>query len=210
VKKAATKKKTATKKKRTAATKKVATKKVATKKVATTLEDLLGGKPATAFASRTLGRKAHWRWNKGQLHEAFVLFDAAMQRARAEGDRNDARSWANRAAVTLFRSKRDPAAARARLRAVIDHYRSNASDINDRHFVDWAMTSLLEDAADQASSAAAFTKAYRAGVAEVTPLLRDHWSDRSAPFPRIHVERLIDAARRVGALDIVAELEALG
>lgn len=167
-----------------------------------TLAELLGGKPASSFDSRKLMGKAHWRWNKDELHEAFLLFDAAAERAGATGDATDERASLNRAAITLFRAKRDPVGARRRLREVIDHYTVHPDDSADRHFVDWAMSSLLEDAADTAPNAAAFAKVYRAGVAEARKLLGE---DR---FPRIHIERLIDAAKQAGAREIVDELEA--
>lgn len=190
---------TATKAKTTPTKKKSTAKKAATP--AATLDDLLGGKPAASFPPDKLAGKAHWRWNKDQLHEAFLLFDASAQRARAVADATTERTSLNRAAITLFRSKRDPAEARRRLREVIDHYRAHPDDSSDRHFVDWAMTSLLEGEAERAKSPAAFTKAYRAGVAEALALLAPHG------FPRIHTERLIAAAKRAGATAIVAELE---
>jgi hypothetical protein len=204
--KAATKK--ATTKKATAkkATKQATTRKQAPSPGALTVADLLGGKPISSFDVDSLMRKAHWRWNKDQLHEAFLLFDAAMH---APSTRTPAVTSArNRAAITLFRSGRDPDEARRRLRDVVDHYAANPTDTEDRHFVDWAMTSLIEDAAANASSAQQFTEAYRAAVAEAQVLLQNHWST-GRTFPVIHVQRLIDAAKRAGAEDIVAELEAI-
>jgi hypothetical protein len=177
-------------------------KKAQSKSASLTLDELLGGKPASSFDATKLSGKAHWRWNKEQLHEAFLLFDASAQQARAAGDAGKERTSLNRAAVTLFRSKRDPVEARRRLREVVDHYAAHREDSEDRHFVDWAMSSLLEDEADRAASPDAFAKAYRAGVAEARAILG---ADR---FPRIHTERLIDAAKRAGAKDIAAELDA--
>jgi hypothetical protein len=170
------------------------------------LADLLGGKPISSIDVDSLMNKAHWRWNKDQLHEAFLLFDAAMH---APSKREQAVICArNRAAITLFRSGREPDEARRRLRDVVDHYAANPTDTEDRHFVDWAITSLIEDAATTASSATQFTEAYRAAVAEVQVILQNHWST-GRTFPVIHVQRLIEAATRAGAEEIVAELQAL-
>jgi hypothetical protein len=165
---------------------------------------LLGGKPASSFESETLSGKAHWRWNKDHLHEAFLLFDAAMQRARDANHTSRETCARNRAAITLFRSKRDPEEARRRLREVVDYYAANPTDVEDRHFVDWALSSLIEDAADTATSVEQFTEAYRAAVAEAQVLLRKQ-SSTDRVFPRIHVERLIEAAKRAGAKEIADE-----
>lgn len=165
-----------------------------------TIEELLGGKPASSFEPSKLSGKAHWRWNKEQLFEAFLLFDASAQEARARSQPREERTSLNRAAVTLFRSKQNPDEARRRLREVVDHYRAHLDDTEDRHFTDWALSSLIEDEADRAPNATAFAKAYRAAVNEGRAILGD---DR---FPRIHVERLAEAAMRAGAKDIADEM----
>ena len=72
------------------------------------LNDLLRGKPAESFSPEQLQNKAQWRWQRDQFYAAFLLFDAAYQRALETRRRVDMATSRNRAAVTLFLSGEDP------------------------------------------------------------------------------------------------------
>lgn len=165
------------------------------------LTDLLGGRSPQRFTADALSSKAHWRWDRDQHLEAFVLFVAAAERAEAEGRPIQVTSSRNRAATTLFLSGRDRPEALARLRAVLEHYRANPDDGEDRHWIEWVWTSLLEHEAE--ARPGAFEEAYRAAVADCAALGRPAY-----PRLRPHVERLLDLARAVGARPVVAELVA--
>ena len=108
------------------------------------LSDLLRGKPVESFSPEQLENKAHWRWQREQFYAAFLLFDAAYQRARELRRRVDIATSRNRAAVTLFLSGEDPDEAVRRLNEVIAAYADDGRERQDRHFVEWAATCLLK------------------------------------------------------------------
>lgn len=163
------------------------------------LEELLGGKSAASFTAGQLMRKAHWRWYRGQLGAAFMLFDAAWQRAREEGDREREDSARNRAAITLHRSGTDPAGAERRLEEVLGYYEAHPERHRDSHFAEWAGTALIElrFTEDAASFASSFERmrerCARAGCGR---------------YPRIHPqqEQLAAMARRAGAKEVLGAL----
>jgi len=107
------------------------------------LNDLLRGKPAESFSPEQLQNKAQWRWQRDQFYAAFLLFDAAYQRALETRRRVDMATSRNRAAVTLFLSGEDPDEAVRRLNDVISAYANDQRERQDPHFVEWAATCLL-------------------------------------------------------------------
>lgn len=165
------------------------------------LMDLLGGRSPESFTADALSSKAHWRWDRAQHLEAFVLFEAAAGRAAAEGRPIQETSSRNRAATTLFLSGHDRTEALERLRAVLAHYRASPEQREDRHWVEWVWTSLLEHEAE--ARARPFEDAYRAAVADCAALDRPGY-----PRLRPHVERVLELARAADARSVVAELVA--
>jgi len=109
-----------------------------------TLTELLNGKPPEAFSSDQLRGKAHWRWDRDQHYAAFLLFDASWERGRVEGDETSANASRSRAAITLHQSGRNPDEAGERLDAVLRYYEAHPVRTDDRHFVEWVATALLE------------------------------------------------------------------
>lgn len=110
----------------------------------TSLDQLLKGKAASSFSSSQLSGKAHYRWSRDQLWEAFLLFDAAAQRATEEGNQNAFEAARNRAAITLHRSGRQPNESLLRLEAVLQYYESHPQRDYDSHLMEWAAMELLE------------------------------------------------------------------
>ena len=163
------------------------------------LDVLLKGTAVTSYTARDLASKAHWQWDRERYVEAFVLFDAAAARADEDHDAVRGTASRNRAAVTLAQSGANPTGAARRLRAVLEHYREHPDDLEDRHWVEWAWTWLLELLA--ADDPDVFTRRYRAAVADCAAL-------GCSEFPHIlpHIERLAELARRAGARSICAQL----
>lgn len=122
------------------------------------LTDLLRGKSAESFSPEQLQNKAHWRWQRDQFYAAFLLFDAAYQRALETRRQVDMATSRNRAAVTLFLSGEEPDEAVRRLNEVISAYANDQRERQDRHFVEWAATCLLRH--EFSENPAGFAEAY--------------------------------------------------
>jgi hypothetical protein len=161
------------------------------------LKTLLKGKAPEAFTAHQLIGKAHWRWERDQLHEAFLLFDAARARAEADGVLHDELAARNRAAITRQRSGVDPADGLRRLEEVLEVYAARPDAHYDRHFCEWAATELLLDAASRGA------EAFAARFAELTARCRDLDLPR---FPSIHPqqEALARAARDLEVAEVLA------
>jgi hypothetical protein len=165
----------------------------------TTLDELLKGKPLSDFAPDDLSRKAHWRWDRDQLHEAFLLFEAASRRAVELGDGRALESTRNRAAITRYRSGADLEDGLRRLEEVLRFYESRPEHTGDSHFCEWAATELVLHAHREDPSA--FGPRYRE--------LRDRCRAVGlGAFPSIHPqqEELARAALDAGDLEALSEL----
>lgn len=164
------------------------------------LHQLLKGKSADQFSPDQLQSKAHWRWDRGEHQAAFLLFDAAHQRAVETGDSRSARTSLNRAAVTLFLSKAEPQSAIERLEEVICWYqrRPSQSSTDDSHFAEWAATCLLENVVRSAPErfASAFDD------------LSGRCREAGCRFPSIHPQqdRIAQMAFETGSKDVMREL----
>lgn len=161
------------------------------------LKTLLKGKAPEAFTARQLIGKAHWRWERDQLHEAFLLFDAARARAEADGVVHDEFAARNRAAITRHRSGVDPADGLRRLEEVLEIYAARPDARYDSHFCEWAATDLILDAASRGA------EAFATRFVELAARCRDLGHPR---FPSIHPqqEALARAARSLEVAEVLA------
>ncbi|MEZ4454870.1 MAG: hypothetical protein R3B09_35800 [Nannocystaceae bacterium] len=160
------------------------------------LKTLLKGSPVDAFTAKQLASKAHWRWDRDQHDEAFVLFDAARERAASAGEVNEELSARNRAALTRHRSGVDPADGLHRLEEVLAIYEARPDLDYDRHFCEWAASDLILEAA---------TRGREAFVARFTELRARVYAMGLTRFPRIHPqqEALAREARRLEAEELL-------
>ncbi len=162
----------------------------------TTLTELLNNKPIEAFTASQLGRKAHWRTERGQPYAAFLLFDAAARRARATGEAW--RGHRNRAATALFDAGHVEDALPL-MEAVLDDYEASPDVQDDRHWVEHVTVRLLRHS--HATEPTGFGAAYHARTARASAI-----QGRISPWIHPFQEELAAYAREHGCSDIVRAL----
>jgi hypothetical protein len=142
---------------------------------------LLGKKPLSQFAAEKLSGKAHWRWNRGELLEAAVLFDAAATRSadevrRARPARDETFNYRVRAGVTFRLAGEYERAWPILLEATTFDWHA-AGIPEDLHFTEWAFVEMLCVLAER-GDAAGFSKLFWQAVQRGQTL--------GFPFPSIH------------------------
>jgi hypothetical protein len=131
------------------------------------LAELLGRKPETAFSAYKLSGKAHFRWNRDQLVEAAVLFDAAARRATAEATpgRDQTMVYRSRAAVCFARAGKIERAWPLLEETSVHDWRASGTEA-DSNFSEWAFVEMLAvhaERGDRAAFAALFARAVARG-----------------------------------------------
>ena len=174
------------------------------------LRDLLGKDPPERFSPDELGRKAHWRWDRGHYLEAAVLFEAAALRAAEEARRAPHRdntfNYRVRSGVTYRLAGENERAWPILVEATTFDWQA-AGIPEDSHFTEWAfveMLCVLAEAQDKRGFSEVFWRAVARG------------EEIGLPFPRIHPkqELLLDVCEQLGLsrelARVVASIEARG
>lgn len=112
------------------------------------LRRLLKKKSVDDFSAEELGRKAHWRWNRGEHLEAAVLFDAAAVRREREvrlapTSRDNTFNYRVRAGVN-FRMAGEVERAWPILMEATTFDWDAAGLPEDSHFTEWAFVEMLQ------------------------------------------------------------------
>lgn len=173
------------------------------------LRRLLKKRLPEQFAAEELAGKAHWRWNRGELLEAAVLFDAAAKRSAKEmraspHRRNDTFSYHVRAGVTFRLGGETKRAWPLLLEATTFDWKAEGI-YEDSHFTEWAFVEMLCVHAEN-NDTESFRRLFRQAIARGEVL--------KYSFPSIHPkqELLLDLCERLGLADelahVVARIEA--
>ncbi|MEZ4235669.1 MAG: hypothetical protein R3F59_05805 [Myxococcota bacterium] len=161
------------------------------------LEELLNGRPPTAFSAAQLADRAQSRWDRSQLDEAYVLFRAAAEAAPRETGPDRSVVYLAKAAMTRHEAGDEETARRLFDYVLAFDWRSSGPALlSDAHVVEWAYVARLERARDPATFDALYVKAAK------------HCAELGWSFPRIHSKQdvVIDRAVKVGADRIVRAL----
>jgi hypothetical protein len=176
-----------------------------------TSEQELGKRPAEKFTAQELGRKAHWRWNRGEYLEAAVLFDAAALRSALEARQSPLRrdntfNYRVRSGVT-FRLAGETQRAWPILAEATTFDWQAAGIPEDNHFTEWAFVEMLCVFAD-AQDNRGFSKLFWEAVA------RGDEIGLSFPGIRPKQELLLDLCERLGLsrelAHVIGRIEARG
>lgn len=173
------------------------------------LKRLLKKQGPKKFSAEELAGKAHWRWNRGELLEAAVLFDAATQRSAEEmraspRKRDNTFNYRVRAGVTFRLAGETERAWPLLLEATTFDW--NAAGIyEDRHITEWAFVEMLCVHAER-NDTESFRRLFWQATARGESL--------DYPFPSIQPkqELLFDLCERLELVDelthVIARIEA--
>jgi hypothetical protein len=161
------------------------------------LEQLLNGQHPSSFSAAQLAERAQNRWDRGQLGEAAVLFEAAAEAASRDSGPDRTIVYVARAAMTRHLAD-DRDTARQQFEQVIryDWAAGGPALMVDSHVVEWAFAAQLEEATDWHT----FKATYARAVARCAEL---GWG-----FPRIHPKQdlLVERAVALGCDPVVEVL----
>ncbi len=159
------------------------------------LNSLLGKRSAEYFSAAELGRKAHWRWDRGQYLEAAVLFEAAALRSAQEvrlvrPERDNTFNYRIRSGVTFRLAGQYDRAWPILVEAITFDWQA-AGIPEDRGFTEWAFVDMLCILAEKQDTQG-FSSLFWQAVARGEEL--------GFHFPHIHPkqELLLDLCEQLG------------
>jgi hypothetical protein len=167
------------------------------------LQSLLGKRPLERFSAEKLAGKAHWRWNRGQLVEAAVLFNAAAVRSAEEVRiapplRDNTFNYRVRAGVTFRLAGEYERAWPILLQATSFDWQA-AGIPEDDHFTEWAFVEMLSVLAER-NDRDGFTKLFWQAVGRCGEL------DSPFPFIRPKQELLLNLCEKLRLADELAHV----